>query len=792
MLIAYIHIQKEIRGMNVMKHKRLTVWASCVLGGVVLAVAGYWTVAQIQNWSPVKEQVTASAPASPQRSEAEPEQQQSRSGRLTAVPVSNGFHSFNQKSVDVTGDGWTWVLLRTDGRLHLRGIDPETNEGTDAAALMPDAAGGSMYIDQDDALHIVYETEKRHIHYVRGEYGGPEGGWTLGAPVAVDESGGCRAPDVVAHRMDGGGWAVHIVYSREAGDGEAAVYRQLEIAADGTASLAPLAETVLGPASAGAPAWPSIDYHHTPASLERGKAVKEGSPHLYTAWNTGRSGEERGIRYRRALYEAGGWRWKAEEPVDETYYAGVNEGAPDGNWFLSVYDGSRSVVFGRLGNAAGQPYLLAYTMTEQGRRLDLFESAPAGTGLNGSGSYDAQGNLYFAGHTGENGPVTAVKWKRSAKGLTEPQQLAPAGKDVQIALNRGDAYGQIRAAAYVPEAANRLQHSLLTDTIERWDGSSVPERGDNLLSAAWETYADPESGGSVEIRESPAAAAGGSLHLKAEGLAAAKSVMAYQTVRLEDHSAHRYFNINGEWQALQLTKAAAELSVEFLDAGLHVLSAHQRQTGVPASEFETVHKRGRIPAAAVYAKVYVKINGTEEGGEGELTAANLRFEYGSGNLLDNPEFQSGAEGSLPGWQSFAPAGAVFTHSPADGGGTKNGNGAELKAELLGEGEYAFVHQTFGVGAGEAYEAGVVYRTIGSAGAEAVLALQFLDEDGRKLEWREHTGTGASANGGASGALKLEGRAPSDAVYVKYMIGLKGVPGGAGGTVRFEEARLFPK
>lgn len=768
-----------------MKRKRLTAWASFVLGGVVLAVAGYWTVARIQNWSPVKEQVTASAPASLQPAEAEPVQQ-SRSGRLTAAPVLNGFHSFNQKNVDITADGWTWVLLRSGGNLHLRGIDPETNEGADAAALKPDAAGGSMYIDQDDALHIVYETEERHIHYVRGEYGGPEGGWTLGVPVAVDESGGCRAPDVVAHRMDGGGWAVHIVYSRGDGDGEVAVYRKLEAAADGAVNLSSLPETVLGPASAGAPAWPSIDYHHTPASLERGKAVKEGSPHLYVAWNTGRSGEGQGIRYRQAVYDDGSWSWKAGEPVDEHYYAGVEEGAPDGNWFLSVYDGSRSVVFGRLGNAAGQPYLLAYTMTKQGRRLDLFESAPAGTGLHGSGSYDAQGNLYFAGRTGENGPVTSLKWKRSAKGLAEPQQLAPAGEGVQIALNRGGVSGQIQAAAFVPEAANRLQHSLITDTIERWDGRTVPGQGDNLLSADWETYADPAGGGSVEVAGASTGAGTTHLKLQAEGLEAAKSVMAYQTIRLEDRDAHPFFSLSGEWQAHKLTKAAAELSVEFLDADLHVLSAHHKQTGAPAAGPAAVHKRGRIPAAAVYAKVYVKINGTEDGGEGELTAANVRFEYESGNLLDNPEFQSGEGTSVPGWQPFAPAGAVFTHSPADGGGTKSGNGAELKADSLGEGEYAFLHQTFGVGAGEAYEAGVAYRTT-SGGAEAVLALQFLDENGQKLEWREHTGTGSG-----SSEFRLEGTAPSDAVYVKYMIGLKGVPGGAGGTVRFEKAQLFPK
>lgn len=109
----------------------------------------------------------------------------------------------------------------------------------------------------------------------------------------------------------------------------------------------------------------------------------------------------------------------------------------------------------------------------------------------------------------------------------------------------------------------------------------------------------------------------------------------------------------------------------------------------------------------------------------------------------------------------------------------------MTASGLASGAYTFVHQTQGIGAGESYNVSTAYMTDNLSGAVGVLALQFFNESGASVGWVEQTGTGT----GSYNNLSLSGIAPSNAVYIKVMAGLKGTAAGGQGNVYVDDVNL---
>ncbi|ULO07145.1 DNRLRE domain-containing protein [Paenibacillus sp. 19GGS1-52] len=750
--------------------------------------------------------------------------------------------SFNQKKIDYTSDGYQWMLVRDGGDFRLDGMKPEENTWFHSGTHALGAANGSMYIDQDNYLHLAYTSVSGGIKYVRGTYNTTAHRWTLSTPVVISTDVTMNVPDLVAHRaLTGGGWTVHIVSSKHSttASTNGAVYNRIDISASGAVGTL-AAAVLLDSGTKGVPTWPSIDFQHTPSAIDHGKAVKDGAPNLYVAWNAGDAGTGLGIRYKQATFSAGNWTWAGEQAVDENQYT-----TTDRDWFLSVYDGSRSVVFGALRNTANQKSLLAYTMQTTSKKIDMFYSALAEgkQALYGSGSYDAQGNLYFAGLSGVAGDFITFKWSRAAQSLSLPKQVTPHLGSSYATMKRGDNYNTIELATSTQSGADEtlydIEHSVILDTIEReftqysYDAASrlnyiLLQNGDGIAFTydsagnlthrqldeqpdtngtnlvingsfevtehtpgtapgitdphyGWNMYTVPGSTASFEPVDLPVSRGNKALKLEVSQLPQSQSDFVYQTVGV---TGNQPFRLSGKVYKQALSQASAVLSVEFLSGDLTVLGSYEQEsTGVKTS-YETLQKKGWIPAGTVYAKVYVKVKALNANASGTVFADAITLEYTDDNLLWNPGFERTKSGQLIEWGTYTAPGSTVVFLPVSDA-YEGASAIKLSASLLPTGAYSFVHQTKGIGAGETYALSANYKAENLSSAVGVLAVQFFDGSGNSLGWIEQTGT-ASGN---YNPLELHGVAPAGAVYIKYMIGLKGTGVGGQGNVFIDNAKL---
>ncbi|KAA9008439.1 DNRLRE domain-containing protein [Paenibacillus spiritus] len=747
--------------------------------------------------------------------------------------------SFNQKKIDYTSDGYEWLLVRDGKNLKIVGKSPDDSVWFKAGSSELSAANASFYIDQDDYGHVAYKASDGSVRYVRANYNPTSHRWTFGTPVTVSTDPSVNYPDLVVHRaLAGGGWNVHIVTSKNNASANSTLYNRMDISASGIAG-APGAATVLDSGSVGAPTWPSIDFQHTPTSSERGKAVKDGQPALFVAWNSGNAGGGLGIRYKQAAYSAGSWSWGSEQAVDESRYT-----LSDRDWFLSVYDGSRSVVFGALRGTSDQQNLLAYTFTEAGKVQNLLVTgvSEGKQALYGSGSYDAQGNLYFTGLSKSGGDFITFKWLRASTSLTLPKTLMASSGTAYAVMKRGDSFNRIELATSHPSGSEpgvyEVEHSVILDTVERqftqyaYDAASrlkyilmqsgdgikftydaagnltrreldeQPDtNGSNLLinggfevtettpgadnptdpNYGWRTYTEPGSTGTYTPVDQPVDRGTKAMKLTVSGLAAWKSDFVYQTIGV---NAGQPFRLSGKINKQSLNQAVAALSVEFLAGDLTVLGSYEQTSSGVSSGYETLLKKGWIPEGTVFAKVYVKINSTGSGAAGTVFADQIKLEYEDSNQVWNPGFEVTDDGAPYAWSTYTATGATASFSSVTEAfeGTR---AIRVTTQNQGAGAYSFAHQTHGIGAGEPYTASVAYRADGLSNAAAVLALQFFDENGGSLGWIEQTGNLA----GNYGSLVLGGNAPDGAVSIKIMTGIKGTGTGGQGSVYFDKASL---
>lgn len=744
--------------------------------------------------------------------------------------------SFNQKKIDYTSDGYKWMLVRDGGEFRLDGMKPEENSWFHTGEQKLNAANGSMMIDQDNYLHLAYKSVDGPVKYVRGTYNAVTHRWNFGTPVVVSSDSSVNYPDLVAHRsVSGGGWNVHIVSSRHSSSTNGALYNRIDITTAGIVGT-PSTATVLDSGTVGVPTWPSVDFQHTPASTSNGKAVKDGTPHLFVAWNAGGAGSGLGIRYKQASYAGGTWTWQAEQPVDENQYTLTNK-----DWFLSVYDGSRSVVFGALRNVADHQNLIAYTMQASTRVINIFEG---GRQVQyGSGSYDAQGNLYFTGRSGSTGDFVFFKWNRASGSLSLPEFAVPRSGTAFATMKRGDSYGKIELATTNQSGEDSnlydIEHKISLDTIERqftqysYDTASrlkyillqsgdgidftydaagnltkrqldeQPDtNGTNLLinggfevteqtpgispeltdpNYGWKTYAEPNSRADFQHVNSPVSRGNKAYKLQISQLPEYKSDFVYQTIGVNDNQP---FRLSGKIFKEALNQASAVLSVEFLTEDLTILGSYEQESPGTSSSYETLQKQGRIPKGTVFAKVYVKVKALGANASGTLYADQIKLEYVDGNLLNNPGLERTKDGTIVQWGTSIGRG-VTAAVTADSEAYEGSKALKIAATGIPSAAYAYLHQTKGIGAGEAYSLNAAFKATELTNAKGVMVVQILDQNGGQLEWKEVTVDTV----GDYRTVTLNGTAPAGAVKLNIYFGIKGTGGGGQGTVFWDKTRL---
>jgi hypothetical protein len=327
-----------------------------------------------------------------------------------------------------------------------------TYNGAAGALYVPQ---GAMFIDQDDYLHAVaLDRIDGNLWYVRGTPNAGRTGWTMSSvhQITVGYAGISFYPDIVAHR-EGTGWVVHIVWTtwNDGSNSNRTWYRPVTITSGGAISVGTAVTISTQGTSIQDTTAPSIDFHHT----GDGKTVQGGTPHLYVAYaHTVDSGASGGTYLVRAAYSAGPtWTWGGARNLDSTYAIGSTTGM---EWLNCMFDGTRVMVGGVLMTGSGT------------RRLRLFEIDAANTSSTslltsttaiyyGSASYDARGNIWFAGIV--DAPPNAVvyaMWDRTAGALgsTTTVDATSIQNVANVAVKRGF-------------QANRFEFAYL-------DGTSTP------------------------------------------------------------------------------------------------------------------------------------------------------------------------------------------------------------------------------------------------------------------------------------------------------------------------------
>lgn len=283
--------------------------------------------------------------------------------------------------------------------------------------------GGSIFIDQDDYLHVAYNDRtysNERIYYQRGTFNGSHTDVTFSADYLVDNASDSNLfPDVVAHR-EGTGWAAHIVYGHHNSPFSYTYYKKVVITSGGTITVDG-ASTQLGlfDATSGYDAWPmpTIDFHHT----GDGKTIQSSAPHLFVAWESQNS-----IVFRKGAYSGGTWTWGSERTINTglgpNLYT-LGEGYTSEHYLNCLFDGTRVIIGGWLVRSSdGERCLVLFDRdvadTATTTQLEQVTATTADYFENGQMTYDAEGNVYFFGrHADANEDSVYRKWTRATDTL---------------------------------------------------------------------------------------------------------------------------------------------------------------------------------------------------------------------------------------------------------------------------------------------------------------------------------------------------------------------------------------
>lgn len=315
------------------------------------------------------------------------------------------------------------------------------------------ANNASIFIDLDDYLHVVWKQSgtgggrtDQQTYYMRGTPNAGRTSWTWGTAFNLGHSFS-NYLDVVAHR-EGTGWRAHVLKSYVEGTINICIYQMVEITSGGAVTNSNGSITISSPdyASGGYGntnhLYPSIDFNHT----GDGKTVANGTPHLYAGWSAGKNGVGFGIRFKKATYSGGTWTWGTEQGIDTNYHVGTNQ------FFINcLFDGTRVIFPGIITDATTNEWMVlherdAADTTTTTRYLTNPNSAPDGV-INGSATYDSNGNVYLIGRgEGYTGPyLNLYKWNRTTSTLTRNTIEPNGGYNVApyVSAKRGYSNGRI-------------------------------------------------------------------------------------------------------------------------------------------------------------------------------------------------------------------------------------------------------------------------------------------------------------------------------------------------------------
>ncbi|MBH5317204.1 hypothetical protein I6N90_05195 [Paenibacillus sp. GSMTC-2017] len=124
------------------------------------------------------------------------------------------------------------------------------------------------------------------------------------------------------------------------------------------------------------------------------------------------------------------------------------------------------------------------------------------------------------------------------------------------------------------------------------------------------------------------------------------------------------FKISGKTKIEKLSQAKIQFYVEFLDRTNRIIGNHVTEYATVSGGTITLSNQGVTPAGTTYAKVYVLIRATGEGGSGAFYVEEINYLYRSySQLIVNPTFDtySGTNGVADGWGQSNIGGTLSTY-----------------------------------------------------------------------------------------------------------------------------------
>lgn len=318
----------------------------------------------------------------------------------------------NSRKMDRCQNGVMWEI-GPSGASDLRAFYSTDNGATwtvDPTTLVSaSAASWSVFIDVDDYAHVVYKVSSGIMYYMRGTPNLARTTYTWTGATSYPINSGTSIydlPDIIAHRDPNvaGAWNAHVVMGNNSGGGSTTVkvvYCKIDISATQAITVNGVSTigATLGTANA-QNSFPSIDFRHNGDGKTAALVSGALKPDLFVVWASGAYGSAAtGMRIIKGAYATGAWTWGTDTQL-----------TTDGrgsfvNWHSVLFDGTRVTsvcMAGGISYALYQFDIDPDTMVVTSRTLVSFTTAANTAYIDGSYTYDSNGNLYIFYQTYED------------------------------------------------------------------------------------------------------------------------------------------------------------------------------------------------------------------------------------------------------------------------------------------------------------------------------------------------------------------------------------------------------
>lgn len=210
--------------------------------------------------------------------------------------------------------------------------DVFANPQTPTGATIANADNGSLFIDPNEYIHVVY-VNSNVIYYRRGtpsfDGSGNLTSISWSNALTISSSNGEANPVVLAH-SEGTGWKAHVFWSSLSETPSISVKYQRVNITSGSVITADGSNTALSASySSSTQTFPAVDI--------------DGSKNLYLFFST--NSDANAVRIIKGTYSAGAWSWGSEQKVGTYAYSGGDKCGPcavdgSGNLFVAFYANS--------------------------------------------------------------------------------------------------------------------------------------------------------------------------------------------------------------------------------------------------------------------------------------------------------------------------------------------------------------------------------------------------------------------------------------------------------------------